>query len=149
MNEEGTIYYFAYGANMNFNTFLDRCVGAKFVDAGTLEDHRIIITSRGVATVLPELGERVYGIIWKISEEHEQILDMYEGIKGGFYTKQQRSISYECEDNRQIDCLVYVATDDVPGKPRAGYLEDIIKYSETYRFPKRYMEHLLSLKERL
>jgi len=144
MSEEGGIYYFAYGANMNFNTFLERCSGAKFVDAGILLKHRFSINSRGVATVLMDESALVYGILWMITPEHMRMLDWYEGVHEGYYTRQTLSIEYESTRDQNVNCLVYVATEDTQGFPREEYLEDIIYWARKYRFPLNYVEHLIT-----
>ena len=48
-----------------------------------LEDYRLTFCShnpdRGVATILPETGSHVDGVLWKITQDCEISLDHYEG----------------------------------------------------------------------
>ena len=56
-----------------------------------LEDYRLAFRGRapgnGVATVLPEKGSCVDGVLWRITEACEKNLDFYEGFPN-FYGKE-------------------------------------------------------------
>ena len=62
-------YYFAYGSNMNLEQMKYRCPAAEVVENVRLEDYRLAFRGRapgnGVATVLPEKGSCVEGVLWK------------------------------------------------------------------------------------
>lgn len=77
-------YYFAYGSNMNLEQMKYRCPAAEVVENVRLEDYRLAFRGRapgnGVATVLPEKGSYVEGVLWKITEACEKSLDFYERI---------------------------------------------------------------------
>ena len=64
-------YYFAYGSNMNLEQMKYRCPAAEVVENVRLEDYRLAFRGRapgnGVATVLPEKGSCVEGVLWKIT----------------------------------------------------------------------------------
>lgn len=72
-------YYFAYGSNMNLGQMRFRCPDAEVVGNVRLEDYRLAFRGRapgnGVATVLPEKGSCVDGVLWKITEACEKNLD--------------------------------------------------------------------------
>ena len=76
-------YYFAYGSNMNLDQMAYRCPAASVVEKVKLEGYRLTFCGRGkgcgVATILPEEGSRVEGVLWKITPECEKSLDFYEG----------------------------------------------------------------------
>ena len=75
-------YYFAYGSNMNLDQMEYRCPAASVVEPVHLEGYRLTFCGRGkgsgVATILPEEGSRVEGVLWKITSECEKSLDFYE-----------------------------------------------------------------------
>ena len=48
--------YFAYGSNMSRALMRARCPTAREVGTATLAGHRLIITSDGYASVVPEPG---------------------------------------------------------------------------------------------
>lgn len=79
--EEGL--YFAYGSNMNLDQMGYRCPDAEVVGSVQLEDYRLAFCGRtsrsGVATILPEKGSYVNGVLWRITPVCEKNLDRYEG----------------------------------------------------------------------
>ena len=60
-------YYFAYGSNMNLEQMKYRCPAAEVVENVRLENYRLAFRGRapgnGVATVLPEKGSCVEGVL--------------------------------------------------------------------------------------
>ena len=76
--------YFSYGSNMNLNQMAFRCPNAEVVESVRLEGYRLAFRTNGggngVATILPEEGSYVDGVLWRISERDEQHLDHYEGF---------------------------------------------------------------------
>ncbi len=75
----GTLLYFAYEINMNLNQMAFRCPDAEVVDTVRLEGYRLAFCmnggGNGVATILPEEGSYVDGVLWRISERDERHLD--------------------------------------------------------------------------
>lgn len=63
----GQTLYFAYGSNMNLDQMEYRCPSAQVVGNVRLEDYRLTFCShnpdRGVATILPETGSHVDGLL--------------------------------------------------------------------------------------
>ena len=78
-------YYFAYGSNMNLDQMEYRCPSAQVVGNVRLEDYRLTFCShnpdRGVATILPEKGSHVDGVLWRITGACEKSLNRYEGLR--------------------------------------------------------------------
>jgi len=73
---------------------------------------------------VPEPSSYVLGVCWSLTSVCEAALDDYEEIAIGLYTKTSIVI-------QETSTLVYLATNALPGHPRAGYLEAII--AEAYR----------------
>lgn len=75
--------YFAYGSNMNLTQMKCRCPAAALKGHVRLEDYRLEFCGKGqrygVATIIPEKGEIVEGVLWAITPECERSLDGYEG----------------------------------------------------------------------
>ena len=78
-------YYFAYGSNMNLEQMKYRCPAAEVVENVRLENYRLAFRGRapgnGVATVLPEKGSYVEGVLWKITEACEKSLDVTASVR--------------------------------------------------------------------
>lgn len=136
----GARRYFAYGSNMDVTQMSQRCSGAVLRGVGKLPGYRFVINTGGVATVVPESSGTVHGVLWDLTEADEQKLDRYEGVNFGHYRKIIRTV--EVAQDHLVPALVYVAADDRPGSPRAGYLERIVAAAEVHRLPSEYVREL-------
>lgn len=134
--------YFAYGSNMNLDKMKGRCPDATFIDKAILTEYRFMINNRGVATVIKDTSFKVYGILWEISNEDQEILDNYEGIHYDTYYKE--FINVQNAKKEIIDALIYLATDVNIGSPRATYMEAIISSALDFGFPENYIKELKS-----
>ena len=132
--------YFAYGSNMDEAQMAERCPGARLLGPARFPGHRFGINSRGVATVFRDATAGVHGLLWAISEEDERALDGFEGVAAGRYRKERAA--FERPGAEPVDALIYIAPDRVPGPPRAGYLEKILRAAERNEFPAEYVEDL-------
>jgi gamma-glutamylcyclotransferase (GGCT)/AIG2-like uncharacterized protein YtfP len=132
--------YFAYGANMSPEPMKTRCPGASFVCAARLQG-QFRINSYGVATIELDRKSVVHGILWTITPADEMALDEFEGVEIGFYQKRDVEIVTQC--GKQVRAFAYVATDARPGRPRAGYLTEIIAAANLHGFPRDYIRQLV------
>jgi hypothetical protein len=114
--------YFAYGANLNIENMAQRCPGAVAIQPWHLDDHRLMFS--GVATVVPEVGGRVPGALWAITEACEQSLDVFEGYPW-LYRKQEIVM-----DGMPI--MFYVMNHSVPSEPAVSYLGTIVQGYEDF-----------------
>ena len=75
--------YFAYGSNMNLDQMSFRCPNAEVVGVVRVDDYRLTFCGNGgvcgVATILPEPGSHVDGVLWRISVEDETVY-MVKGL---------------------------------------------------------------------
>jgi len=134
--------YFAYGSNVDVAQMDHRCPGAVPVGVHKLPNHRFIINSRGVSTVVsvPDGSKNVYGVLWSITKPHEDTLDEREGVEYGTYRKEWLLVEMQGAD--PVSALIYVAADDIVGAPRAGYMEKIVAAAELHGLPPEYIEEL-------
>lgn len=135
------ISYFGYGANLNQEAMLMRCPWARFVSIGKLIGYKFATNTDGVATLIKADEACVFGAIWVLSKEDEEFLDLFEGVKGGWYTKEYLPIKY---GNSTINCMIYIASNNTPGLPIEDYFEDILQQCRKYRFDKGYMAYMKS-----
>lgn len=135
------MFYFSYGANLNAKKMGIRCQNATFVGTGMLENFAFFCNTRGVASIEPSNGNTVYGALWNLTQEDEAFLDLYEGVKGGWYTKEYLMVRQE---GKYMECLVYIASNNTKGKGVKGYLETIVSDCKGYGFPEDYIAHLSS-----
>lgn len=122
--------YFAYGSNMNENQMAFRCPDAQVVGTVRLEGYRLTFAGngggRGVATILPEKGSYVDGVLWRISARDEQYLDRYEEFPL-LYGKE--TVSVRASDGKQIPVMAYTMNApyrNTPALPSWEYLNGII-----------------------
>lgn len=135
--------YFAYGSNMDMQQMQSRCPGSTLIGNAILANHRFIINTRGVATVIYSPDHVVHGLVWKITNDHEASLDQNEGVQFGTYTKQ--CIPLLCSDNCTKYALAYVASNDKTGHAaKNGYLEMILRALHLNAMPRNYIDEISS-----
>lgn len=120
-------YYIAYGSNLDRNQMVWRCPGAKAIAKSWLHDYRMVFQGRPFgahANVIPAKGYDVPVVIWKISAADERALDRYEGVAGGYYTKEYMTVEVGGD---MIECLIYIMTPNPYGLPTDSYLATIAR----------------------
>ena len=97
-----TKIYLAYGSNLNHQQMTQRCPNASYLGNTMLEDWRLIFKS--VATIERELGKYVPVGIFKITNECEKALDIYEDYPH-LYDKKELDVIL---DGSQVTAMTYV-----------------------------------------
>ena len=118
--------YLAYGSNMNLNQMKYRCPNAVLMGTAVLSGWRLMFRrkSRPVATIEKETGCSLPVVLWEITDECEDSLDVYEGYPS-FYTKTDVSAPF---NGRTISAMAYVMTPGHElGKPPADYYNTILE----------------------
>lgn len=127
--------YIAYGSNLDTEQMAYRCPGAKVVAKSWLHDYRLVFQGSlhgAHANVIPSKGHDVPVLIWEIDQYDEMSLDRYEGVRGGYYTKEY----YTIEVNGELkEALIYIMTPRPFGIPMDGYLQIIANGYREFRFP--------------
>jgi len=131
---------FAFGSNMDLAQMRERCPNSTLIGPAFLAGWRFRIARHGYATVVPEAGGGVHGVLWDLTLPDEALLDAYEGIAEGLYSK--RHLPVTTADGRQVSAMVYVMNDAEPGDPMPGYLEDVLAAAKGHGFPQEYLEEL-------
>ena len=78
--------YFAYGSNLLTERIRINNPSAQFHAVGRLPDHQLDFNYfsrrwRGAAaTILPQPGSNVWGVLWQLDTEHQLTLDKQEGV---------------------------------------------------------------------
>jgi gamma-glutamylcyclotransferase (GGCT)/AIG2-like uncharacterized protein YtfP len=129
--------YFAYGANMDVAAMSARCPGSKPIGRGRLPRHRFIVTQDGFASVVRDPRREVHGVLWDAALADIRTLDKFEEVDRGLYVKITQSIIVEGGSRR---ALVYVGCSGFVGKPKPGYLEDVLASAEYWQFPPLYID---------
>lgn len=133
--------YIAYGSNLDMGQMAYRCPNAKVVAKSWLHDYQLVFKGRQFgahATVIPAEGYDVPVAIWELTPQDEAILDMYEGVKGGYYTKEHMKVEV---NGRMRKCLIYIMTPNRYGIPTDTYLETIARGYDDFNFDIRILNH--------
>ncbi len=94
------IYYFAYGTNLNKKIFLKKFKKAKLIKKYTLNNYKVVFRTKYIVPDLQrKLKSKVQGLIYKIDENIEKKLDIYEEyprlyIKKYFKYKEKKIMFY-------------------------------------------------------
>jgi gamma-glutamylcyclotransferase (GGCT)/AIG2-like uncharacterized protein YtfP len=137
--------YFAYGSNMDPKQMASRCPGSSAVGSARLAGYELAFVwdspgwGGGVATVIPSSSREVWGVLWELTAEDEQMLDGYEGVANAVYTKERVDLDVA---GKTVNALIYVATDARRKQPSARYLDALIRGARAFSLPGHYVEHL-------
>ena len=124
--------YIAYGSNLNTEQMAWRCPGAKVVAKSWLHDYWLVFQGRAYgahANVIPKKGFDVPVVVWEITPYHERSLDRYEGVAGGYYTKETMEVEV---DGKMEKALIYIMTPNPYGIPSDTYLQSIAEGYKTF-----------------
>ncbi len=131
--------YFAYGSNMSRAPMRARCPTAREIGTATLAGHRLIITADGYASVAPEPGGIVHGLLWRLTPRDIAALNAYESLDTGLYRIATLPVRAGA---RRVAAMVYVARSRTPGLPRPGYLEAVLAAARELELPGDYLAAL-------
>mgnify|MGYP001179984722 FL=1 len=134
--------YFAYGSNLNHHQMKNiRCFGSKFINFIYLKNYKLIfshpnkLNKFGYANVVKNKGSKVAGAIWKITRDHEIILDGYEQFPD-IYQKE-----YFLLNGKKI--MFYIMKKYILKSPPKVYVETINKGYEDCNLDKKYLTNAL------
>ncbi|HEV7323931.1 MAG TPA: gamma-glutamylcyclotransferase family protein [Bosea sp. (in: a-proteobacteria)] len=128
--------YFAYGANMDVAAMRQRCPRSTALGLARLPRHRFIITTDGYASVIRDPRESVHGVLWDCALGDIRTLDKFEELASGLYVKISQPVIVEGGAKR---ALIYIGRSGQIGRPRPGYLEDIVASARSWALPETYL----------
>ncbi len=147
-------YYAAYGSNLNLKQMTRRCPDAKLVGTGYLQDYELLFKgskSGSYLTVLPHKGSTVPVGIFKVSDQDEKNLDVYEGYPR-FYKKKSANVAVISLDGKTTNykrVFFYLMEKDRPfGLPSQGYLETCLEGYRNCHFDPEFLETALDESKR-
>jgi gamma-glutamylcyclotransferase len=148
-----TIYYFAYGSNLDAAQMRHRCPEHEAVGPAKLEGYRLSFHGnsdrwRGaVATVSPSVDGVVWGVLFRLTDDDLKSLDEYEDFRGANHP----SSLYDREDVRvrtsagmEVPALTYLMRPHAEGKPSRLYLDIITNGGRDHGLPRDYIAQLAS-----
>ena len=146
---DATLWYFAYGSNMQRATFCerrgmcpDRSVWARVDGYRLCFDLAVGPGERGVANVLADSSASVHGVLHRISAQEAERLDRSEGVPGGYYTRVVVDAVIEGGAD-MLEAFTYTSTRGVPDrKPSPRYMGLLREGALEYGLPAHYVNYL-------
>ena len=143
-------YYIAYGSNLSVEQMKVRTPDAVIVGTGMLEGWQLLF--RRYATIKKSEGFKVPVLVWKISEQDEKNLDVYEGYPR-FYMKKEMKVAVKSlngDDLGKITAMVYIMTKNAVKARRNNPLPNPYYYSvldegyNAFGFDDKILKHALN-----
>jgi gamma-glutamylcyclotransferase (GGCT)/AIG2-like uncharacterized protein YtfP len=131
--------YFAYGSNMSREWMRRRAPGAQVLGRASLDGWSFIVTADGYASIRPHAGRTVHGVLWRVGPRELAALNVYESVASGLY---RRCMMPVCQNGKRRAALIYLGLARVPGRPRPGYLELVVKAAHDWDLPNAYIREL-------
>ena len=128
--------HFAYGSNMSRALMQARCPRAEAIGTATLSGWRFVINPEGFGSIAPHPGERVYGVLWRLSARDLAAINAYESVDPGLYVR--RHLSVRCGATQAM-ALVYIARRQGEGLPRPGYIPLVVEAAREWQLPDAYI----------
>jgi gamma-glutamylcyclotransferase (GGCT)/AIG2-like uncharacterized protein YtfP len=139
--------YAAYGSNMDPAQMAERCPHSPQRGTGWLEGWRLTFGGEDIgwegalATVVEEAGQRVFVVLYEVSEQDERALDRWDGATLGYYDKIRVRIATLDGD---LVAWLYVLDAYEGGLPSARYLGIMADAAEVAGSPADYVTWLRS-----
>jgi cation transport regulator ChaC len=150
-SSEPTVWYFAYGSNLDPGTFLgrrrmqplDTRVGA--LDDFALHFHLPVGPGeRGVANVVAQPSDRVWGVLYLLTHSAAEFLDRTEGVHHGAYDR--LGVRVRAHQGDALEAFTYSSARGVAGrKPSRRYLGLILSGARHHGLPDEYVARLRAL----
>jgi hypothetical protein len=133
------ILHFAYGSNMSRAVMGKHAPFAKPLGVATLANYRFLITMDGYASVVPRRGEKIYGVLWRLTPRDVMTLAAWENTAGGLYRTATVPVHYAGRQNR---ALIYLGRPCPVGRAKIGYMEILIAAALDWGLPELYIDQL-------
>jgi len=137
--------YAAYGSNMNPAQMAERCPHSPRHGTGWLEGWRLTFGGEDIGwegalgTVVEDADERVFVVLYELSEADERALDSWDGATIGYYRKLRVRVTTL---DGEVLAWLYVLNDYEGGLPSARYLGIMADAAETAGAPAGYVRWL-------
>jgi cupin 2 domain-containing protein len=140
------LHYFAYGSNLHPARLLARVPSAEFVEVAVWPDRELRFCKRSAdgsakCTLVPALGSRAFGAVYRLEQADKSLLDGIEGLGQGYEEHWQglplgegvaRTFHYAAADDYIEPSL----------QPYHWYKQMVLAGAHYHEFPARYIESI-------
>jgi len=118
--------YIAYGSNMNLEQMKKRCPKSEKLGLANLEGYKLNFRGRGHANIIENKDSNLPVVLWKITEDCEENLDVYEDYPD-YYIKKDIELKFE---GKNIEAMVYIMNEKMENilvEPSEEYFKIILE----------------------
>ncbi len=141
----GSVWYFAYGSNLNRAQMKSRVGQILEERPARLENYELVFNKKargGSATgnIRPAPGKAVHGVLYRISEQALRALDRFEGVPEHYRRIEVTTVDHE---GNKIEAQTYIATKVENGlRPAPHYLQTVLQGAQEHNLPEEYIESI-------
>lgn len=143
-----SLWYFAYGSNLDPQTFLGRRrMRPSAATVAVLPEHTLAFDlpigkgERGVANVHPDPASRVHGVAYRITAAQAAWLDRTEGVGAGAYRRIE--VRLEVDGRETLAAYTYRSSWTRSGrKPSRRYMGLILRGAHHHQLPDAWIQQL-------
>uniref|UniRef100_A0A8C4R481 gamma-glutamylcyclotransferase n=1 Tax=Eptatretus burgeri TaxID=7764 RepID=A0A8C4R481_EPTBU len=155
MAAENTFLYFAFGSNLLRERLQMTCPSAYKVAIGRIKDYCLGFSSfsgtrnqwnGGTATILSSAGVEVWGVVWCISNNEEECLNIQEGVHKGQYSMVEVAVELDKSEPTILHCKSFKMNHFEPSYPSPQYAKVLLLGAERNALPPHYLHTLQSIK---
>jgi gamma-glutamylcyclotransferase (GGCT)/AIG2-like uncharacterized protein YtfP len=115
-------YYLAYGMNTNLSSMQSRCPEARNLGTVSVIGHKLCFKNH--CDLVVDKNSSVTCVLWSITQECEQNLDMLEGYPD-YYSKKNVTVEFQ---GKNIQAMVYFMRDrEQESLPSQSYLDLVVQ----------------------
>ena len=149
--------YFAYGSNLDLIQMRLRCPDVRYVGKARLDAYRLCfprwsrIRESAVASFVPAVGEKVWGVLYELGDADLARLDQREGYdrrrQAADNVRNRVTVAVTRPAGEKSRAAVYIATPSAnAGQPSSQYLAYLLQLAEACALPAEYRAMLATVK---
>jgi len=145
-----SMLYFSYGSFLDSETLKKHASNAKYMKRAVLPDFEVQFNflsktyDGGVTGVEPAAGKKALGVLYNVSLDEIEKLDIVEGVPTGIYYRQ--TVTVMDEDGNEHQAETYRTSDPKgPFTPTKRYLGLMIKGAKEHGLDPDYIKELEDL----
>lgn len=151
LSHKPSIFYLAYGSNLNLERMKSRCPDAEVAGKTEIPGYRLLFKksqSGYYATIEQDANCRVPVLVYKISQYDEALLNRYEGYPKHYYKRYFQLPVKTMRGGRlkgAKQCMAYVLHEDrLLGEPSTAYFKLLDDGYEVWGFDAAILDKALS-----